>query len=84
VYRGRGRWYGRWYKHGWWCPMHPWPPAWAGAYWAPATPYYPAPIDPREELTMLETMKKDLNENLKELEARIKELKEMIEKEKTK
>jgi len=64
--------------------MHPWPPAWARGYLTPAAPYYPAPIDPREELTMLETMKKDLNENLKELEAKIKELKEIIEKEKMK
>jgi len=64
--------------------MHPWPPAWARAYWMPPTPHYPAPVDPREELTMLEDMKKDLEENLKDLETRIKELKEMVEKEKIK
>lgn len=64
--------------------MHPWPPTWARAHWMPPTPYYPAQVDPREELTMLEDMKKDLEENLKDLEARINELKEMVEKEKTK
>jgi len=64
--------------------MHPWPPAWARAHWMPPTRHYPAPVDPREELTMLEDMKKDFEENLKDLEARINELKETVEKEKTK
>jgi len=63
--------------------MHPWPPAWARRDWIPPAPYYPAPVDPREELAMLEAMKKDLDESLRDLEARTKELKETITKEKT-
>lgn len=61
--------------------MHPWPPAWARRDWMPLDPYYPAPVDPREELAMLEAMKKDLDESLRGLEARIKEFKETITKE---
>ena len=84
MHRGWSRRYGYWYRRGLWCPMHPWPPAWARRGWTSLDPYYPAPVDPRIELAMLEAMKKDLDESLRDLEARIKELKETITKEKTK
>ncbi len=64
--------------------MHPWSPAWARRDKVPVDTYFPVPVDPREELTMLEAMKKDLDESLRGLEARIKELKETITKEKIK
>jgi len=84
MQRGWGRGYTRWYKQGWWCPRHPWPPAWARTYCMPPTPHHPAEIDPREELKILEAMKKDLDESLRELEARIRELRETVKKEKNK
>lgn len=81
---GRGWWYKPWYKYGWWCPRHPWPPAWARTYWPPPGFYYPPPMDPQEELKMLETMRREIEENMRSLEARIRELKETIQREKVK
>ncbi|MEM3011193.1 MAG: hypothetical protein QXE76_05225 [Candidatus Bathyarchaeia archaeon] len=71
-----------WHKHGWWCPRHPWPPPWARIHHAPYGFQYPFLPSPMEELEILETMKKDLEENMKRLESRIKELRETVEKEK--
>lgn len=63
--------------------MHPWPPAWARGYWISFAPYYRVSMNPQEELAMLNAMKRDLDESLKELEARMNKLKDMITKEKT-
>jgi hypothetical protein len=81
---GRGWLYKSWYKYGWWCPRHPWPPAWARAYWPPPGFHYPPTLDPQEELKMLETVKREIEENMRSLEVRIRELKEVIEKGKAK
>ncbi|MEM1538059.1 MAG: DUF5320 domain-containing protein [Candidatus Nezhaarchaeales archaeon] len=56
---------------GWWCPRHPWPPAWARA------PFYPAPypMDPSEELRALEELKRYLEAELADVAKRIEELK---------
>jgi len=68
----------RWYywPKGWWCPQHPWPPAWA-RWWWPSTLYYP--IDPTEELKALEDLKKSLEADLAEIAKRIEELKKTIQ-----
>jgi hypothetical protein len=42
------------------------------------------PLDPQEELKMLETMKREIEENMRSLETRIRELRKAIEKEKAK
>jgi hypothetical protein len=59
---------GWWYRRGWWCPRHPWPPAWARGWW-----WYPA--DPSEELKALESLRRDLEAELSDLSKRIEELK---------
>jgi hypothetical protein len=41
-------------------------------------------MDPQEELKMLETMRREIEENMRSLEARIRELKETIQREKVK
>jgi hypothetical protein len=45
----------KWYwSKSWWCPRHPWPPAWARLW-----PYYWSyQMDPIEELKALEELKK--------------------------
>lgn len=65
-------WY-RWWPRGWWCPMHPWPPAWA------RTPYYYAPTDPSNELKMLEEERLARERELEDIKRRIEELKKLIE-----
>ncbi|MEM2210521.1 MAG: DUF5320 domain-containing protein [Nitrososphaerales archaeon] len=66
----RGYW---WYwPKGWWCPRHPWPPAWARA------PFYPYPMDPNEEIKVLEELKKDLEAEIADLSKRIEELKKVM------
>jgi hypothetical protein len=71
-----------WYwPKGWWCPRHPWPPAWVRLW--PGWPYYWSyPIDPSEELKALEDLKKDLEVNLKEVSKRIEELRKLIQEKK--
>lgn len=64
----------RYWPRGWWCPRHPWPPAWA------RTPYYF--IDPSEELKALEDYKKYLETELADLAKRIEELKRIAEEKK--
>jgi hypothetical protein len=65
----RGMW---WERRGWWCPRHPWPPAWARGWWPGG---YPAAYPGREEeLRALEEMKKDLEMELREISRRIEEL----------
>ncbi|MEM3703857.1 MAG: DUF5320 domain-containing protein [Candidatus Bathyarchaeia archaeon] len=68
----RRAWY--WPK-GWWCPKHPWPPAWA------RTPYY-YPADLTGELKALQNYKKELEAELAELTKRIEELKKLTEEKK--
>jgi hypothetical protein len=60
-----------WERRGWWCPRHPWPPAWARGWWG-----YPAAYPGREEeLRALEEMKRELERELAEISRRIEELK---------
>lgn len=68
-------WRYRWYwKPGWWCPRHPWPPAWA-RWFMQHEPYY----DPASEVKYLETLKKELEAELAEISKRIEELKRSLE-----
>ncbi len=60
------------WPRGWWCPRHPWPPAWA------RTPYY-YPIDPDEERKTLQEYKKCLETELADIAKRIEELKKIIQ-----
>jgi hypothetical protein len=75
---------GWWYwPKGWWCPRHPWPPAWArawGYWWKPSWPYYLT--DPSEEIKALEDLKKDLEAELTEISKRIEELKKLLQEKK--
>jgi hypothetical protein len=66
---------------GWWCPRHPWPPAWARPYSYPV-PYHQYATDPREELNALEDIKKELESELSEITKRIEELKKLIQEKK--
>jgi len=59
-------------RSGWWCPRHPWPPAWARAY----TPYYTSDLE--SEIRYLEDMKKELEMSLNDLSKRIEELKKTL------
>jgi hypothetical protein len=61
---------------GWWCPRHPWPPAWA------RTTPYTYPTDPNEELRALENLKSDLELELADITKRIEELKRLIQEKK--
>ncbi|MEM3409635.1 MAG: DUF5320 domain-containing protein [Nitrososphaerota archaeon] len=72
--RGGFRW--RYWPSGWWCPRHPWPPAWAREY-HPSWYWYP--LDPDEEARMLEEIRKDLEKRLSEINKRIEELKKSLE-----
>ncbi|MEM2227109.1 MAG: DUF5320 domain-containing protein [Candidatus Bathyarchaeia archaeon] len=65
----------RYWPRGWWCPRHPWPPAWARGcgWWYPAP--YPHRMDPSEELRALEDLRRDLEAELADLAKRIEELK---------
>ncbi|MDI6806156.1 MAG: DUF5320 domain-containing protein [Candidatus Bathyarchaeia archaeon] len=74
-YRPRGWWYG------WWCPRHPWPPAWARVYYYPQ-PYYPYPADPNEEIKALEDLKSSMEMELADITKRIEELKKLIQEKK--
>jgi len=56
---------------GWWCPRHPWPPAWA------RTPCHFANLS--EELRALQEYKRTLENELTELTKRIEELKKLVE-----
>ncbi|MCX8175885.1 MAG: DUF5320 domain-containing protein [Candidatus Bathyarchaeota archaeon] len=68
----------RYWSRGWGgCPRHPWLPAWAQLPCYP--PFYP-PVDPGEELKMLEDLKKDLEFELSNITKRIEELKKILEK----
>ena len=72
-----------WMRHwpkGWWCPRHPWPPAWAR--WHPYWSYWwgAGKLDPNEEYRMLEEKKKLLEEGLEDLKKRMEELKRELEK----
>jgi hypothetical protein len=69
----------RYRPRGWWCPRHPWPPAWARPYYP--SPYYPS-TDPGEELDTLESIRKDLESDLSEITKRIEELKKLIQEKK--
>lgn len=62
----------RYWRYGWWCPRHPWPPAWA------RIPYY-EPYDPKLEIKYLESIKRNLEAELAELSKRIEELKKSVE-----
>jgi len=68
----------RYESRGWWCPRHPWPPAWVRAPFYP-TPYY---ADPNEELRALESLKRDLEAELASLAKRIEEIKKMTQEKK--
>jgi len=68
-----------WYRlKGWWCPRHPWPPAWARIH----APGYWYQVDPSEELRILEDVKEDLRRQLSNIEKRIEELRKSIEEKK--
>ncbi|MEM2909908.1 MAG: hypothetical protein QXO01_02405 [Nitrososphaerota archaeon] len=73
----REGWFYRHWSKGWWCPRHPWPPAWARAY-APWWYGYP-PADPSEELKLLGDFKKELERQLSDIDRRIEELKKSLE-----
>ncbi|MEM0211653.1 MAG: DUF5320 family protein [Candidatus Methanomethylicia archaeon] len=68
----RWRYWHRYWPRGWWCPMHPWPPAWA------RIPYYFHPIDPSEELRMLEEERELMEKELEDIKRRIEEVKKLI------
>ena len=76
----------RYWSKGWWCPRHPWPPAWAryhpswSYWWKYSWPYYP--IDPSEEAKALEDLRKDLEAELAEVTKRIEELKKSMQEKK--
>ena len=65
---------------GWWCPRHPWPPAWAR--WHPYWSYWwgTGRLDPNEEYSMLEEEKEYLERELEEVKKRLDELKKELEK----
>ncbi|MEM2995667.1 MAG: hypothetical protein QXI91_06630 [Candidatus Bathyarchaeia archaeon] len=68
----------RYQPKGWWCPRHPWPPAWART-----TPtLYAYPADPKEELRALENLKSELELELAGITKRIEELKRLIQEKK--
>ncbi|MGB9676235.1 MAG: DUF5320 domain-containing protein [Candidatus Bathyarchaeales archaeon] len=71
----------RYTPRGWWCPRHPWPPAWARAYAYPVT-HHPYVAEPQEEIKALETIKRDLEFGLAEINKRIEELKRLIQEKK--
>ncbi len=64
------------YPRGWWCPRHPWPPAWARA-WYPWY-WYPHSVEPSEELKILEDLRKELQRELSTIEKRLEELRKSI------
>ncbi|MGQ9506821.1 MAG: DUF5320 domain-containing protein [Candidatus Bathycorpusculaceae bacterium] len=66
----------RYRPRGWWCPRHPWPPAWA------RPPYYPYTADPNEELKALENLKSNIELELADITKRIEELKRLIQEKK--
>jgi sugar-specific transcriptional regulator TrmB len=70
----------RYWPKGWWCPRHPWPPAWARKFGHP-TLYY-VYIDPSEELKMLEDLKNNLEMELAEITKHIEELKRQTQEKK--
>ncbi|MEM1790012.1 MAG: DUF5320 domain-containing protein [Candidatus Nezhaarchaeales archaeon] len=74
-------WYRGWCWHVWWCPRHPWPPAWARR---PLPPPWAYLTDPREELRMLEGLKALLASELEGVSKRIEELKKLIQEEERK
>jgi hypothetical protein len=76
-WRGLGWRYWYW-TAGWWCPRHPWPPAWARIH----APRHWYKIDPSEELRILEDVKEDLRRQLSDIEKRIEELRKSIEEKK--
>jgi len=59
------------WRRGWWCPRHPWPPAWARPY-----PTYSRD----EEIRYLEELKTELEREIEEISRRIEELKGVKEK----
>jgi len=71
----------RYWPRGWWCPRHPWPPAWARA--TPyQEPYYSILADPNDELKALENIKTSLESELSDINKRIEELKRLIQEKK--
>jgi hypothetical protein len=83
--RGRGGWFGPWPGRGPFSDLPPWErPGWVygrGACWRfLGTPYLPSYPTEKEEKSYLEVSKKDLEEELKAIETRINELKELKEK----
>ncbi|MEM0089769.1 MAG: hypothetical protein QXP86_06475 [Nitrososphaerota archaeon] len=74
-----GGWHYRYWPKGWWCPRHPWPPAWARAY---APWWYGYPADPSEELKFLEDTKRELERQISEINRKIEELKKSLEEKK--
>jgi len=72
----RWRVWARYWPRGWWCPMHPWPPAWARL---PYYPHYPYPLDPREEMNILEEAKRELEAELEDVKKRLDEIKRKME-----
>ncbi|MCL7385705.1 MAG: DUF5320 domain-containing protein [Thaumarchaeota archaeon] len=71
----RGGWFYQYWYRGWWCPRHPWPPAWARAY----SPWYGYPVDPSDELRYLEEVKKELERQVSEISKKIEELRKSLE-----
>ena len=83
--RGRGGWYGSWPGRGPFSDLPPWErPGWTygrGACWRfLGSPYIQNYPNEKEEKTYLEASKKELEEQLKNIEKRINELKESKEK----
>lgn len=63
-----------WWERGWWCPRHPWPPAWARGWYGG----YPPAYSEKEELRVLEEMKRELERELREISRRIEELQKSV------
>jgi hypothetical protein len=83
--RGRGGWLGPWPGRGPFSDLPPWErPGWVygrGACWRFwGTPYLHSYPNEKEERSYLEASKRDLEEELKVIETRINELKELKEK----
>ena len=83
--RGRGGWFGQWPGRGPFSDLPPWErPGWIygrGACWRFwGAPYWQSYPTEKEEKSYLETSKRDLEEELKAIETRINELKELKEK----
>jgi len=61
---------------GWWCPRHPWPPAWARGPFCGSHPYV---VGPSDELKALEDMKREIEAQLADITKRIEELRSSVE-----